>query len=168
MRNVIVDGRVTEDAWQVVPAGESWSGEGDPIVHASDALNQLDALKATTKKFGVWLDGGDDVEPLRSVLEHVAIVAVRFPVFTDGRGFSTAVLLRRLGYAGELRSIGDVLRDQLLQMKRVGFTSFALREDRDAHDALAAFTEFSDAYQGVVGQPLPWFRRRYLTTESAS
>lgn len=166
MRNVIVERRVIEDAWRLVSAGEAWQGEGAPVVNALEAQAQLDALRVHGE-FGVWIDGGDDVEPLRAALPHAKLIAVRFPVFTDGRGYSTAALIRRLGWTGELRAVGDVLRDQLLQMERVGFTSFAVREDRDAHAALAAFTEFSDAYQGTAEQPLPWFRRRDTSTREA-
>ena len=163
MRNVIAHGKVQdEDAWSLVPPGETWTDKSAPIVSLNDALTQLDALR-THGVFGVWFEGGENLEPLQTVLPYVKLVAVRFPVFTDGRGFSSAVLVRRLGYTGELRAIGDVLRDQLLQMKRVGFTSFAVREDHDANDALLAFGEFTDAYQGVAGEPLPWFKRRTTT-----
>jgi uncharacterized protein (DUF934 family) len=64
------------------------------------------------------------------------LIAVRFPKFGDGRGYSIARLLReRYGYRGELRAVGDVLRDQLLFMKRSGFDSFSLREDQDPDEA---------------------------------
>jgi uncharacterized protein (DUF934 family) len=64
-----------------------------------------------------------------------------------------------LGWQGELRAVGDVLRDQLFYLSRVGFNSFAIREDRSAHDALASLDDFSERYQGAVDQPLPLFRR---------
>lgn len=166
MRNVIVEGRVVEDAWTIVPQGGALPADGDPIVHAADALAQRDALRARGR-FGVWIDGADDPHALSPVLDEAALVAVRFAAFTDGRGYSAAVLVRRLGWRGELRAIGDVLRDQLLQMQRVGFTSFAVREDRDAHDALEAFREYSDAYQGNAVEPRPYFRRRADTKEVA-
>lgn len=83
------------------------------------------------------------------------------PAFTDGRHCSTAYLLRnRYGYKGEVRAIGDVLRDQLFSYLRVGFDAFALREDKDPLDALKAFEEFSEVYQASTDQPLPLFRRR--------
>jgi uncharacterized protein (DUF934 family) len=85
---------------------------------------------------------------------------VQFPKFGDGRGFSTAALLRtRHGWRGELRAIGDVLRDQLFFMKRVGFDSFALRADRNIDEAVASLLDFSDSYQGSVEPALPAFRR---------
>jgi uncharacterized protein (DUF934 family) len=85
---------------------------------------------------------------------------VQFPKFGDGRGFSTAALLRnRHGWRGELRAIGDVLRDQLFFMKRVGFDSFALRADRNVEEAVASLSDFSDSYQGSVEPHLPAYRR---------
>nr|WP_310638858.1 DUF934 domain-containing protein [Burkholderia gladioli] len=89
-----------------------------------------------------------------------------FPRFGDGRGYSTAHLLRnRHGWTGELRAIGDVLRDQLNYMSRCGFDAFAVRADRDPHDALNAFTEFSERYQGAVDDAVPLFRRRAASAQ---
>lgn len=90
-----------------------------------------------------------------------SVIALNFPAFTDGRHCSSAYLLRnRYGYKGELRAIGDVLRDQLFSYQRVGFDAFALRADKDPVDALKAFEEFSEVYQASTDQPLPLFRRR--------
>jgi uncharacterized protein (DUF934 family) len=99
-------------------------------------------------RLGVWLDAGDDLTAVAPDLDRLAVVAVNFPKFSDGRGFSTARLLReRYGYRGELRAIGDVGRDQLLYLERCGFDAFALRDGEDAHRALAAFDEVSVVYQ---------------------
>jgi uncharacterized protein (DUF934 family) len=90
------------------------------------------------------------------------VIAVNFPKFTDGRGFSAARLLReRYGYQGELRAIGDVLRDQLQELERCGFDAFLLRADQDVQSALHAFADLSDQYQTSALQPLPLFRRRF-------
>jgi uncharacterized protein (DUF934 family) len=86
---------------------------------------------------------------------------VNFPKFNDGRGFSIGRLLReRYGFRGELRAIGDVLRDQLFFLARCGFDAFALRDDQDVDEALGAFADFSEAYQPALDQPVPLFRRR--------
>ena len=93
---------------------------------------------------GVWLGPDDDVAPLLPWLATLPLIAIRFPVFTDGRGYSLARLLRgRHGYAGELRAVGDVLRDQLYFLQRCGFDSFALRADQPPEEALAAFHDYS-------------------------
>jgi uncharacterized protein (DUF934 family) len=107
------------------------------------------------------LASNDKPEELAEDLGHFALVAVDFPKFSDGRGFSIARLLReRYDYQGEIRAVGDVLRDQLLYMKRTGFDAYALREDQDLESSLSAFGDFSDAYQSTVDGPVPLFRRR--------
>jgi uncharacterized protein (DUF934 family) len=110
---------------------------------------------------GVLLGAADGPEAIAADLDRLALVAIHFPKFADGRGLSTARLLReRHGFEGELRAVGDVLRDQLAFLERCGFDAFALRTDQDAQAALAAFGELSDAYQATVPEPLPLFRRR--------
>ena len=91
----------------------------------------------------------------------LGIIAVNFPKYGDGRGYSIARLLReRYGYKGELRAVGVVARDHLQLMAQCGFDSFLLREGEDVQNALAAFDDFSETYQTSVAQPVPLFRRR--------
>ena len=91
----------------------------------------------------------------------LGIIAVNFPKYGDGRGYSIARLLReRYGYKGELRAVGVVGRDHLQLMAQCGFDSFLLREGEDVQNALAAFDDFSETYQASAAQPVPLFRRR--------
>jgi uncharacterized protein (DUF934 family) len=107
------------------------------------------------------LEPADDPAAIANRLGAASRVEVNFPSFTDGRGYSTARLLReRFGYRGELRAVGDVQRDQLFNLGRCGFDAFLLKKDDDAADALAALNDFSEAYQASVERPLPLFRRR--------
>ncbi|KPQ24045.1 MAG: hypothetical protein HLUCCA13_10835 [Halomonas sp. HL-48] len=88
-------------------------------------------------------------------------VAIDFPAFTDGRGYSLARLLReRFGYQGEIRAVGDVLVDQLNYMQRCGFNSMALRDDQDPNDALRALNAFSVRYQTDVEERQALFEKR--------
>ena len=97
---------------------------------------------------GVRLSPADDPALIANDLDKLALIAIEFPAFTDGRGYSTATLLReRYGYKGELRAVGDVLRDQIFLMSRSGFTTFALRNDQSVDKAVAAFNDFSSYYQ---------------------
>ena len=113
---------------------------------------------------GVWLKPDDDPFALGVDVEALAIIGVSFPKFTDGRGYSTAALLRtRLKYRGELRAFGDVGRDQLFYLTRSGFDSFSLAAHRDPEAALASLADFSLRYQGSVDDPLPLFRKRSPT-----
>ncbi len=110
---------------------------------------------------GVWLAPTDDPGTVAEDLAALAVVAVDFPKFTDGRAYSIARLLRdRYGYTGELRAIGDVLRDQLFALAECGFDAFALRADRDAAAALASLDDFAGVYASTSRTPQPWFRRR--------
>ncbi|MNV80108.1 hypothetical protein D3C71_1736900 [compost metagenome] len=110
---------------------------------------------------GVWLQSHEQIEDIVDDLKYLQVIALDFPAFTDGRHFSSARLLReRYGYQGEIRAIGDVLRDQLFFMQRCGFDAFAVRPDRDPYDALKGLSDFSVTYQTGVDQPLPLFRRR--------
>jgi uncharacterized protein (DUF934 family) len=117
------------------------------------------ASEGTAPK-GVTLSPTDDPAQLTPYFHQLAVICVEFPEFTDGRGYSIAAVVRKLGFAGDLRAIGDVLVDQVFMLKRVGFTSFALRADQDAVAAAAALVTYSDAYQGAADQTLPYFRRR--------
>jgi uncharacterized protein (DUF934 family) len=102
---------------------------------------------------GVRLSPSDDPALIAGDLEKLALIAIEFPAFTDGRGYSTATLLReRYRYIGELRAVGDVLRDQVFLMSRAGFTTYALREDQNVEKTLAAFNDFSSYYQHAAGR----------------
>jgi uncharacterized protein (DUF934 family) len=113
---------------------------------------------------GPWLAPTDDPAALAGRIERLPMVAIDFPKFADGRGYSLATLLRRLGYRGELRAVGEVLIDQLSMLGRVGFTSFALRADQSLAAARAALARYSDASQGTADRPLPAYRRHRRAT----
>ncbi len=92
---------------------------------------------------GVWLGPADEPEVLTSALDSLPVIAIQFPTFTDGRGYSQGRILReRMGYRGDLRAIGDILRDQMYLLHKCGFSSFALRADQSAEEALAAIKDF--------------------------
>lgn len=112
---------------------------------------------------GVWLATHELLEYLiqqQSDLNVLPIIAVFVERFADGRIFSIGTLLRtRYGFKNELRAFGDVLRDQLFFLKRSGFTSFMVRQDRSAQEAIASLNDFSKPYQGAVDEPQPVFKR---------
>ena len=109
----------------------------------------------------VVLEPTDDPRSLAERLPGLKVIAVNFPKYGDGRGYSIGRLLReRYGYKGELRAIGVVARDHLQLMAQCGFDAFQLREGEDAQAALAAFGDISEAYQASAAQPVPLFRRR--------
>ena len=162
------EGTSTEDK---ATAAETLSvPAGRVIVPLATWLAQRDALasRAAAGDIGVWIAPDDDPVALREDLPRLALVAVDFPKFTDGRGYSHAWNLRsRLGWTGELRAIGDVLRDQLFSMQRVGFDAYDTRPDRSIEDALKGLTVFSETYQASVDQRVPLFRRHARPTPAA-
>ena len=117
----------------------------------------LNILPAATQATGHVLRLTNDLNPAGAELAGVEVIELEFPKFSDGRAFSQAFLLRRrLGYAGDIRAVGDVLIDQLVQMQRTGFTSAVLRADQDLTLAQRQFDRYPRYYQGdAVGvQPL--------------
>ncbi|QJR11615.1 hypothetical protein DSM104443_02694 [Usitatibacter rugosus] len=165
MPEVIRHGSIESDPWTFVGLEEghdpaSALPEGPIVVPLATWTARRDELLHRRTPLGVWLAPVDEPDAIRDSLDVLSLVAVRFPKFTDGRGYSTAVLLRRAGYRGELRAFGDLGRDQLFYLARVGFDAFALREREGLTSAVQSLKDFREVYQGSVNQPAPLFRRR--------
>ena len=167
-QEIIKNAAVVANDWGVLRLDEGDTPEtitvpaGKAIVPLSVWLAQRDALAARLPDVGVWLAGDEDPQVLADVIGQLAVIGIDFPKFTDGRGYSIAFNLRtRLGYQGELRALGDVLRDQLFSMQRVGFDAYATRPDRSIHDALKGLSVFSETYQASWDQKSPLFRRHH-------
>jgi len=173
-RRIIRDGAIVTDDWTQLPADHRGALPAGPVIIALPQwLTRRDEFiehaAAHSLPLGVWLDGSEDPAQLAGDLARLALIAIHFPKFADGRGYSAAYLLRsRHGFQGELRAIGDVLRDQLFYLKRAGFNSFAVRADRSVEDALQALKDFSEPYQGSVDEVRPLFRRVQRGTEVAA
>ena len=122
-------------------------------------MKLLTQSQANTSTEGVLaVDNAADVLALS--MEGVQRIDLHFPKFADGRAFSQAVLLRRrLGFQGTIRATGDVLIDQLVQMRRCGFSEAVLREDQDLAHGETLLRLFSGFYQGDLQQPHPLFAR---------
>jgi len=167
MSKVILDNAIVDDEWTIVAAADTEIPDAEKIIVSLQIWASKPAA-LSGKVVGVWLDSADDPGTLANDIESLPIIAVNFPTFKDGRGYSTAYLLRtRYGYKGELRAIGDIQRDQLFYLQRVGFNAFAIRADKDIDAALKSFTDFSDVYQGSVMQVSPLFRRRQITANAS-
>lgn len=120
-----------------------------------------DVLLAHGHAKGVQLKPDEFAETIADDLVHLNLVAIEFPAFADGRGYSTAHALRsRFGFKGELRAVGDVFKDTLFYQQRCGFNAFVVRPDKNMEDALKGLDTFSTPYQGTAEHPAPLFRRR--------
>ncbi|KAA8714991.1 MULTISPECIES: DUF934 domain-containing protein [Pseudomonas syringae group] len=164
MQRIIKNNEVIDETWHLLPKEttfDSLSNCDDLIVPLALWREHSHALKARDGGLGVWLDSDEEAEEIGADVDQFQVIALNFPAFTDGRSFSNARLLReRYGYKGELRAIGDVLRDQLFYMRRCGFDAFAVRADKDPYEALEGLKDFSVTYQAATDEPLPLFRRR--------
>ena len=163
MPQLIKDGAIADDRWTLLREATSLADvpNGEPaIVPLALWLAERDALRSRGE-IGVWLKPADDPDLLAVDCPALPLIAIDFPQFTDGRGYSIARLLReKHEFTGELRAIGDVLRDQLYYLWQCGFNAFAVRADRNVEDALKGLSDFSDNYQGTFARPVPLFRRR--------
>ena len=160
---------IVEDARPVVflEGGETAATialpEGGAIVPLAVWQAHRDELLARGG-FGVWLAGDEQPAELADDLTQLKTIAIHFPKFADGRGYSLAALLRsRLGYRGELRAFGEVLRDQFDYLVRCGFDALQPAEgrytDTQLEAALASITDFSEPYQASAAVAEPLFRR---------
>jgi len=140
--------RFTPDAAPLPPEAGNW------LVPLDVWLQHAETLRARPQPVGVLIAPGDDVTRLAGQLHGLALVAVDFPTFTDGRGFSSGRLLRtRLGWQGELRAVGDVLIDIVHYLARCGFDSFTLKPGHDPEHAQRQFGVFTVHYQNGYLKP---------------
>jgi len=167
MREIIKDKLIVKDDWTVLRLAEGETPDalevpaGKVIVPLKVWKLQRDSL-IKRGDIAVWFASDEQAKELKEDIAHFSLIAVDFPKFADGRGYSIAYNLRsRFAYTGELRAIGDVLRDQLFYMQRVGFNAFATREDKNIHDALKGLTDFSEKYQTSWDEKSPLFRREH-------
>ena len=147
---LLKNGEVVDDVWAFVEDGHELSPGGCITVSLGRFLSEHDQLLHRNRSIGVRLNVGDDPGLLAPFLDQIHLVELQFPKYTDGRAFSQAQLLRRRhGYKGEVRAIGQVLRDQLRLMIRSGFDAMVI-DEADA-EAVYDFSakEFSEFYQSA-------------------
>ncbi|ADZ91557.1 DUF934 domain-containing protein [Marinomonas mediterranea] len=158
MQKLIKDGAIVDNTYSLVNDAEQVISENS-IVPMQQWIENADTLG---KVAGIWIDAGEGVEALENQdLSQLDVVAVNFPAFADGRGFSYGRLVReRLGFKGEVRAIGNFIPDQLGYLLRCGFSAFDFEQDVNLEKALELHKPFSVAYQGDVADPRPVFLRR--------
>ena len=162
---VIRHGRVEPDLWRILDAAEAAGPlpAGPIAVPLAAWRAERGRLTARREPVAVWLAPDEDPLELAADVAALPMIAVHFPKFADGRGYSIGVLLRaRLGFAGELRAFGDIGRDHLQNLRRCGFDAFRLGEGRDPEAALPALADAGVHYQGAADGSTPLFRRRAL------
>ena len=132
--------------------------DDDPVGHAAVTV---DAFLDQTAASAVRVEPGDDARDLIPHLDRLALVEVNFPAFGDGRGYSSARILREAGYAGEIRAVGDVLVDQVAYMRRCGFDSFEPDAPLDESDLETALSRWPEVYQSAADARTPIWSKRH-------
>lgn len=166
MTKLLKDGKVTTDSWFYVADGDEVPAEGPVIVSLARWQAEHNTLAARGDALGIRLESGQSPTVIKDDLARFAVVALEFPKFGDGRAYSYARILKdQLDYAGEVRAVGDVLRDQFRAMHRCGFDTLEVSGDRTAErleaDWQAALKELRHAYQPALRGPEPILHRRH-------
>ncbi|MDX1498193.1 MAG: DUF934 domain-containing protein [Salinisphaeraceae bacterium] len=165
----IVERKIVDNHWQHLE-DESLPAGQDVTVSLARWQAEQDQLKAHDAQVGIRLPNDVDVEEIYSTISSSPLIILEFPIIDtnkrgyhpDGKAYSQARTLRvRCGYEGEIRAIGqEVIGDVLNYMERCGINAFELREGEDLGEALARFTEFSQAYQAAAAGPQAIYLRR--------
>ena len=127
----------------------------------ADPAVTVDACCEQTNAVAVRIEPGDDARDLLPYLDRLALVEVNFPAFGDGRGYSSARILREAGFTGEIRAVGDVLLDQLAYMRRCGFDAFHPDRPIDAEAANEALERWDHVYQPTTDGRSPIWQLRH-------
>jgi uncharacterized protein (DUF934 family) len=160
---LIRDGQVVDDPWVTLFDEDAVPASGAIIVSLKRLCAEHEALVARGEPFAVRLASHEAASELAEYLAHLSLIALEFPTFKDGRAYSTARLLReRYQYKGELRAVGNVLRDQFLFMLRCGFDAFEVTTEQEAGAWKKAMDEFSVWYQVAADDRQPAARLRGL------
>lgn len=155
---LIINGQVaTGDTWQLLNEETIADATGDVIVPFALFAEHKDTLNVDKVALGV--DCGDDVNAVLAIADQFELIAINFPALRDGRGFSIATHLRRAGFKGQIRAIGDVSHDRLGYMSRCGFDAYVIPDDRYNDEALAVFSEISVHYQGAADASRPVYHQ---------
>jgi uncharacterized protein (DUF934 family) len=153
--------QTVEDAFVFIPDEEAVPASGDIVVTLARLVSEGDALLGAGRRVGVRLQPSEDPTALAPVLPRLSVIQLAFPKFRDGRAYSLARVLRqRLGYTGELRAVGDVLREQAGHMVRCGFNSFEPADSSSAAEWVAAAHRYRHVYQRAADDREPVFVER--------
>ncbi|HEV7601521.1 MAG TPA: DUF934 domain-containing protein [Bradyrhizobium sp.] len=166
---LVKQGKISGDAFVRVADDTEIPADGAVLISAARFLADPDTLSRRLGKLGVIWPNNRDVDDLAPYLDRLAVVALVFPTFRDGRAYSQARLLReRYKYRGELRATGQVLRDQFVFMLRAGFDAFEVKKDSDAEAFANTVKRYSVFYQPTGDGRVTALHRRMQQRHSES
>ncbi|NQW00479.1 MAG: DUF934 domain-containing protein [Rhodospirillales bacterium] len=152
---LLKDGKLVDDGWLQLDDDAVLPEAGAVVVSLARWQQDRDHLIARTGPVGVRLTADQTPGLIRADLDELALVALEFPAFTNGRAYSYARLLHRYGFAGEIRAVGNVLRDQYWNMQRCGFNALEIEAGETEADWVATVTHYSAPYQVAHDPALP-------------
>ena len=162
-------GKITPDPLIHLADDGELPGEGAVLISAARFLEDPEALSLRKGRTGVIWPNNRDVDDLVPYLDRLAVVALVFPTFRDGRAYSQARLLReRHGFKGELRATGQVLRDQFVFMLRAGFDAVEVKKQSDAEAFATTVKHYSVFYQPTGDGRITALHRRMQQRHSES
>ena len=162
--SLVKDNALIADPFTYVPEGGEIPAEAPVIVHLDQWRAHRDELSQRDSALGVRLKSDESPELIAEDLNRLAVVALEFPAFRDGRAYSYARILReRYGFRGEVRAVGDVLREQLHFMLRTGFNAFEIAGDDPLGQVRAASEDFTVWYQPTDDGRATALQRRHQT-----
>ncbi|MEB3767985.1 DUF934 domain-containing protein [Acinetobacter sp. MD2] len=147
------DGTIADNSYQMI--AEDGSVPNGDVVLQADQLEHLTKISGK-KALLVTVDSSPEVNEFP--LTELDTILIEFAGFNDGRGYSFAALLRRQGFKGELRAVGDIFKDVLNYLKRSGFDSFVIKEGKDIHEAAAGLNDFVNPYQISTANPIAGYQ----------
>jgi uncharacterized protein (DUF934 family) len=166
---LVKDGKISGDAFVNVTDDAAIPHDDAILISAARLLEDPEVLSRRAGKTGVIWPNNRDVDDLVPHLDRLAVIALVFPSFRDGRAYSQARLLKeRYGYRGELRATGQVLRDQFLFMLRAGFDAFEVKKQSDAEAFANTVKRYSVFYQPTGDGRITALHRRMLLRHSES
>ncbi|WNO11381.1 DUF934 domain-containing protein [Teredinibacter sp. KSP-S5-2] len=159
MQKLIKDKEIIDDSWSIVR--EEGTGNGNQILSLDAFLKAAKEGNLDTERTAVWLASDASIEAIADYVPSLKLIAVDFPAFADGRGFSIGRMLReQYDFTGELRAVGHFMEDQVFYLSRCGFNAFKMEDDCNLESMLNRLNDFSNSYQAAVDEPQPLFRRR--------
>jgi uncharacterized protein (DUF934 family) len=166
---LVKNGKIITDGFTRVADDEAIPGDGAVLISAARFLEDTEGFSRRLGKTGVIWPNNRDVDDLVPYLDRLAVVALVFPTFRDGRAYSQARLLReRYGYRGELRATGQILRDQFVFMLRAGFDAFEVSKESDAGAFANTARRYSVFYQPTGDGRVTALHRRMQQRHSES
>ena len=161
---LLKDGKLVEDTWAHLSDGAVVPDTGAVVVSLDRWQRDRDALVSRTDSIGVRLSADQSPELIKSDIGELALVELEFPAFTNGRAYSYARLLHRYGFTGEIRAVGNVLRDQYWNMLRCGFNALEIKAGETEADWLGTVSNFTAPYQVAhdAAQPVMSLREQRM------